>query len=71
MAYLIQTLVSAVVVYVSTSIDDLFILMVLFGQPHSRRARSLSGAGNTPVWEYLSRSACWRLSRSISFPRVG
>jgi cadmium resistance transport/sequestration family protein len=37
MAYLIQTLVSAVVVYVSTSIDDLFILMVLFGQPHSRK----------------------------------
>ena len=37
MAYLIQTLMSAVVVYISTSIDDLFILMMVFGQSHSRK----------------------------------
>ncbi len=37
MAYAIQTLVSAVVVYISTSVDDLFILMVLFGQIHTKK----------------------------------
>lgn len=37
MAYAIQTLMSAIVVYVSTSIDDLCILIVVFGQLHSRK----------------------------------
>jgi cadmium resistance transport/sequestration family protein len=37
MAHAIQTLVSAVVVYISTSVDDLFILMVLFGQIHTKK----------------------------------
>jgi cadmium resistance transport/sequestration family protein len=34
---MIQTFMSAVVVYISTSIDDLFILMVIFGQIHSKK----------------------------------
>ena len=40
MVYPIQTLASAVVVYISTSIDDLFILMVVFGQIRSRKGVS-------------------------------
>lgn len=37
MAPTIQTLISAVMVYISTSIDDLLILLVVFGQIRSRK----------------------------------
>lgn len=40
MAYAIQTLVSAIAVYISTSLDDVFILLVVFGQIQSRKGAS-------------------------------